>query len=509
MGNRQPVTPVESKALSEPNQKAIQSARPIIRRRSSGELPEIPTTPPVEDNLIRFPYSPGSGNPEEAGSAAEAPLPEWRQRVREKVRESREKRGGETGEGRQVPDEVVTDPNPIVESALKRIKRVTPSITPLPVSSRATASVAKALEVEIEEESATTTPREKRPAERQIPAGRVEAPPAARTVAPPPPPAAPSLPVVKRGERPFTRRAEAPPAQLQSPLPTPLRERRVEAVKMVDEVETIVAIEPPVAATMDQIEQFDPIDPIVLGAPGAPLAATTEPATRLASTPEIFFGDLDESDETPLTVSVPPPQPPPAGAEAKKPEAPEARPRQTEEKPETRGSEPAPVRVTRQMKPQPKPPTQIIDVAAALPSSGERSGMPASFWTRTLAGGCDFELIAMSFLPIFAAYAVLNTILNSETFFLMLLLLTALSFVYQAITLVMAGRTYGMAMLNLRLVSLDDEAPEKVSRQQLLMRAWAATIAFLLPPVNLLVRQMNERRLSLPDLVSNTIPVEA
>jgi len=165
-------------------------------------------------------------------------------------------------------------------------------------------------------------------------------------------------------------------------------------------------------------------------------------------------------------------------------------------------------RVTRRLKSPPKQiDTQVIEVPRALQSALSRRGEPASFWVRTLAGGYDFEITALSFLPVFAAYAGLNTVLEIETFLVMLVLFSLLSFFYHGVTMSLAGRTYGMAMLNLRLISLEGEARE-VSRKQRLLRAWAATIASLLPPVNLVVRISNRRRLSLPDLISGTLPVE-
>jgi hypothetical protein len=47
-----------------------------------------------------------------------------------------------------------------------------------------------------------------------------------------------------------------------------------------------------------------------------------------------------------------------------------------------------------------------------------------------------------------------------------------------------------------------------VTRRQRLLRAWASTIALLLPPLNLLVRATTAQHLSLPDLISKTVPVE-
>jgi uncharacterized RDD family membrane protein YckC len=133
--------------------------------------------------------------------------------------------------------------------------------------------------------------------------------------------------------------------------------------------------------------------------------------------------------------------------------------------------------------------------------------LPASLWVRTLAGACDFEIIALAYLPIFAAYATLNTSLGNEAFFILLLLLSAVILVYQSVTLFLAERSFGMALLNMKLVNtLDASLP--ITRRQKLLRACAATIAFLCPPLNFIVMRLNRQNLSLPDLVSGTSPLE-
>jgi uncharacterized RDD family membrane protein YckC len=152
--------------------------------------------------------------------------------------------------------------------------------------------------------------------------------------------------------------------------------------------------------------------------------------------------------------------------------------------------------------------TQIIEIPYIV-VSGMSDPYPgaASLWVRTLAGGCDFEIIAMAYLPIFAAYATLNTSLGNEALFILMVLLAATTFVYQAVTLNISDRTFGMALLNMRLVNTDDESLA-ITRRQMLLRAWAATIEFICPPINFIFMRLNKKRLSLPDLVSGTSPIE-
>jgi uncharacterized RDD family membrane protein YckC len=152
--------------------------------------------------------------------------------------------------------------------------------------------------------------------------------------------------------------------------------------------------------------------------------------------------------------------------------------------------------------------TQIIEIPYVLVSEmPDMYANSATLWVRTLAGACDFEIISLAYLPIFAAYATLNTSLGNEAFFILSILLAATTFVYQAVTLSISDRTFGMALLNVRLINTDDETLE-ITRRQKLLRAWAATIAFLCPPLNFIVMRLNRHGLSFPDLVSGTSPLE-
>ena len=439
-----------------------------------------------EDNLIRFPVTttsvPGS-LAMKSGVAAidDSALPEWRLRVREKVRESRERRSGETvpvaqggstsssgsltssGEGREIGsshnkrppaveiDEAVLDPNPIVESALKRIRRstATSTQTPPPSGNRVLASGGQALNLALEIPDQISENRRSGNTQLVSPEARPEGI-SARSIS-----SEVAEPIVEKTVA-VSARAEAVVKESREALPK----------------------SGPLPGTTQLQPGMSPGSRRVVSREQRVSRPAPSPATRVSS-------------PTPSPRQNRPVEPPvPTVAAEKTVSVAESAPH---------------VRTTKRLKTQ-KPPIETTIVG--VPHSAERkNGGRATFWVRTLAAGCDFEIIAVSFLPIFGAYAVLNTILEQETLVLMLILLTSLTFVYQAVTLTIAGRTYGMAMLNLRLVSLGDD-PELITKRQRLMRAWAATIAFLLPPLNLLVRQSNVRRLSLPDLVSNTIPVE-
>ncbi len=151
--------------------------------------------------------------------------------------------------------------------------------------------------------------------------------------------------------------------------------------------------------------------------------------------------------------------------------------------------------------------TKIIGPPPVINELTKELAVPASLWVRILAGACDFEIIALAYLPIFAAYATLNTSLGNEAFLILLVLLSAVVLVYQTVTLFLAERSFGMALLNMNLVNTADGSLP-ITRRQKLLRAWGATIAFLCPPLNFIIMRLNRRNLSLPDLVSGTSPLE-
>jgi uncharacterized RDD family membrane protein YckC len=167
---------------------------------------------------------------------------------------------------------------------------------------------------------------------------------------------------------------------------------------------------------------------------------------------------------------------------------------------------PQPVKSTRDI-PRGRVTTQVIEMPPAVSELTDDPALPATLWLRTLAAACDYEIVALAYLPIFGAYAMFNTSLGGDAFFILLFLLSAIVILYQIISLLFADRTFGMALLNIRLVNrLDKKTP--ITRWQKLLRAWGATIAFFFPPLNILVMHSNNLNLSLPDLISGTSPVE-
>lgn len=436
--------PQRAGSVQEPLPRRVADARPNASRNASPatELPKIVPRKDDDANLIRFP----AASPKQPAAPQPTPKPQpairtpvaveddpdlaayppWRAELKEKVRQLREKRN--TGELvapailSGADDDADLDRNPIVESALKRIRWVDHS-------------------------SAAKTARNG--SGRQVERGA-------------------ALAQVAQAEPESETKIE--PELRSQPVAEPRPEPRVVAPKPASNVAAPAIKRQPI----NQVE-----------------ARTLTPKINRTATAR--------------------PEPKPSPSIDSKIPTPSAKPRitaelRTEARYGRRGTEPPVV------KPAPEVPpikadkqveTQIIEISMAPEVMPFPEPEPASLWTRTLAGACDFEIIAASYLPLFGAYATLDTSLGRESFFIMVALLSAITFVYQSVMLMVAGRTSGMALLNLELLNTDDDSMP-VTRRQKLLRAWAATIAFLFPPLNLLVTKSNTFQRSLPDLISGT-----
>ncbi len=388
------------------------------RARRTGELEEPPSrqitpraTEPrikprreIDANLLRFPASSPTAAAFKTSSVtleSLEPAPAWREQVKEKVRMARERRLQDAPAMEREAEEAPLEQNPIVESALKRIRRA-PQMLAIPVrGSGPTAQVVLW----------------------QDPAAEEEADMGALPQT--------SSPIAPRAEDRF--RSEVRP----QPRPRPAEPPRTPA-----KITTPVADRPANAGTRTLLPKINPFAP------------ARKPEPKPQSKPDT------------VTLS-PRTKTPPHRAGAKSTE------------------------------------TEIIEMSYAANRPRMPAAKPATLWLRTLAGGCDFEVIATAYLPLFGAFATLNTTYGVESLFVMAVLVWACVFSYQLVTLLIAGRTFGMAMLRLQLVNTDDDQLP-VTRRQKMLRAWAATIAFCCPPLNLLITKLNYPERSLPDLVSGT-----
>jgi uncharacterized RDD family membrane protein YckC len=349
----------------------------------------------AETNLLQFPVLPESkqqqGTDSGVASETDSVVPPWRAKLKERVREAREKRLSEQTSDDK--DKLAGHPNPIVAAALNRIQRPAPAATTRPVRSGA---LATALAKEIEPDRAIKS-------------------------SPAPKPAAKVATTKPETETQTETKTQRTPRNV-----TEFKVRQESKYKTNQKNITSLARE---------------------------RTATTQPRSSERDYRKAY-------------------------------------------------ARPTIIRTRKHIK------TQIIEIPDFLSDDdADQTPNSPSLWVRTLAGACDFELIATAYLPIFAAYVSLNDSLGSEDSIILFILLAAITFLYQAVSLFIADRTCGMAVLRMRLVKTDDEE-QPVSRGQKFIRALAATIAFLCPPLNLLVMRLNSRRLTLPDLISRTSPLE-
>jgi hypothetical protein len=433
------VRPRRTGDLLENPPRPARDTRPTASHTTSPmtELPRIVPRKDADDNLIRFPAGTNrqAANPQPStqsqtsiGNESDGDLPPWRAQLKEKVRQVREKRSGELtpipAAATDEPDEAESDPNPIVEAALKRIRWAEhpPAVKTTISARRQGAGAAAAAKLPQPEPEVQPRP-EPRPQPRPEP--RIVAPRPGQTN---------TQSGARASNRAANQRAGHPPVV------------RVETRTLTPKINR----------------------------PGA-YEDKARSETKSSPSPESRI--LTPREQPRIT------------AELRR--EPQAAPGYVER-------DPAPA-----IKADKHVDTEIIEVAQLPEPLPLPEAAPASLWVRTLAWACDLEVIALAYLLIFGSFATLNTSLSRESMFIMLVLLATITFVYQLSMLLVAGRTTGMALLGLTLLNTDDDSLP-VTRRQKMLRAWAATISFLCPPLNYLVMQLNIFQRSLPDLVSGT-----
>ncbi|MDQ3010644.1 MAG: RDD family protein [Acidobacteriota bacterium] len=394
--------------------------------------------------------SPSSDSLKAEAQSGDDQNPPWRAQLKEKVKQARDRKTSGALAFDTEPDEVDLDPNPIVESALRRIQwaKHTPSaITARRVARHGSSAAALARKEDFEPEPLTDPEPETLPkaesgqkAESGIESeteAKIEPKPAVRI--------APTFNNPMLARKPTT----APVSRAETnPLPTRSAAKPGKTLKM-PEAEARIAIQPDVK-------------PIVTEASLATENKAAEPKTRVT-------------------------------IEIKTPAAP---------RPQPEKSVAAPV-----LSPRTPVATEVVGMPRTTGSLKSTRSHPAKLWVRTLAWACDFVVMEIAYLPLFYPYAMLNTSLGRESFTIMFFLLATLTFCYQFLMLTVAGRTTGMACLKLQIINVAG-GDKPISITQKFARAIAATAAFLFPPLNLIVMQANHHRYSLPDLLSGTTLVE-
>jgi len=441
-----------------PETSKLESSKPFSR--NSKPLEPIKPAPSPFEPKIQISHAPTTSAPKVTASSAkngdgnfaehsaDGQDQPWRAQLKEKVRQSRERKtGGLNGPGIE-PDESELDPNPLVESALKRIqwaKHTPPAATAPRVVRHGSRAMALAAEEDYESDL-FTEPGSKSPSQPESrPQPKVDsvaesktAPNSGARVSP-----ASNNPML-------ARKATTQPVSQPETKPLPARPVAMpDGTLAMPQAESRIEIKPAVATEtipMAENKEAEP-RPRVTGEIKTPASS---PAVKLQ--PEKAMPVTAPTLHTPVA-------------------------------------------------------TEVVGLPRRTGSLKSAQPKMAKLWVRTLAGACDFELVAVAFLPLFASYATLNTSLGRESFAIMFFLLATLTFCYQFLMLTVAGRTTGMACLNLKLVNVVGK-DRPISGTQKFARAVAATAAFLLPPLNLIVMQSNHQRYTLPDLLSGTTLVD-
>lgn len=429
------ISPLPSPAAAKP-----EITRTIVEPKAPDPIPfdQHRRTNPAPVSLPNAAASAASENQSEV-----VELPAWRAQLKEKVKQVRERRSGELQPIQTEPDEAQLDPNPIVESALKRIRWSQHS---QPITAKPAAAISEPPKQEAE--------------------AKVESKPFAR---------AEPQPEQEAEPRPFPKPqpAIANPLLARKPAPQPAQHPDTAALAQRPTMKTEPARQ--TAETRVRVE----------------FPAPPKPAVKRSSEPVPTAPNIRTTGEIKPTV-----------AERRTDSGSLAQPPRNHVETRVIGLAPALNSVIGYAN------TATTNQQAEIPDTNPfAKPSTATLWIRTLAGACDFEIVAIAYLPLFAAYAVLNTTFGIESVTILFMLLAALAFCYQFLSLTIANRTTGMAFLKLRLVNIVDKEQPVAFRSKLL-RAAGATAAMFLPPINFLVMQSNPRHHSLPDLLSGTTLIE-
>lgn len=152
------------------------------------------------------------------------------------------------------------------------------------------------------------------------------------------------------------------------------------------------------------------------------------------------------------------------------------------------------------------------------PTTESERGMvleAASLRMRLAAAVIDAEVIALSFLPLFAVFAFFGGRFQftATTLYVMACIAVCLMTVYFFLTYTLAGRTIGMGLVKLHLASqspmddhLNNESPSTVTFTigQAFARTIGGVITLLFFPINVLFLTRSYDRLSISDYLSNT-----
>lgn len=154
-----------------------------------------------------------------------------------------------------------------------------------------------------------------------------------------------------------------------------------------------------------------------------------------------------------------------------------------------------------------QPMLKIVEKAET--SAGLNLLEAASLAKRAAAAVIDAEILAFSMLPLFAAYFFLGGGFEAPAIYAPVIVGIMLITAYYFVTYALAGRTMGMAFMNLHLASQSATAETSTATvtftcQQAALRALGGTASLLLFPLNFFFIVKSYDRLSLSDYLSGT-----
>ena len=128
---------------------------------------------------------------------------------------------------------------------------------------------------------------------------------------------------------------------------------------------------------------------------------------------------------------------------------------------------------------------------------------PATLWDRTLAGIFDFALIVLACIPLYSIHSITGLKYGQSAAYAVIAIAVWISFIYQMWTMLVAGRTCGMAWRRLRVFDAETR-DARFPEWRLFARALCGPVSILLPPLNLAVIWASGSQSGLADLVSRT-----
>ncbi len=133
--------------------------------------------------------------------------------------------------------------------------------------------------------------------------------------------------------------------------------------------------------------------------------------------------------------------------------------------------------------------------------------LTAALWDRTLAGLFDFMLIAVACVPLYSIHSITGLKFGRSAAYTVVGIAIWMTFLYQIWTMLLAGRTCGMAWRHLRVVDAENRHP-LFPQWRLFVRSICGTVSLLLPPLNIVVIWATGNQAGLADILSRTTVVQ-